>query len=68
MIIDTHVHIGNMLGFVLTENDVIYSMQTYGISHSIVSSLNAAKIALANIQQRIKKLERIQRLLKENNK
>ncbi len=43
MIIDTHVHIGNMLGFVLTENDVIYSMQTYGISHSIVSSLNAAE-------------------------
>ena len=35
---------------------------------SVDSSLNGAKIALANIQQRIKKLERIQRLLKENNK
>ena len=43
MIIDTHVHIGNMLGFVLTEDEVIYSMQKYGISHSIVSSLNAAE-------------------------
>jgi len=43
MIIDTHVHIGNMLGFLLTQDDVIYSMQKYGISHSIVSSLNAAE-------------------------
>ena len=43
MIIDTHVHIGNMLGFLLTQDDVIYSMQKYGISHGIVSSLNAAE-------------------------
>ena len=43
MIIDTHVHTGNMLGFVLTEDDVIYSMKKYGISHSIVSTLNAAE-------------------------
>ena len=43
MIIDTHVHIGNMIGFHLTEDDVIYSMEKYGISHSIVSSLNAAE-------------------------
>ena len=43
MIIDTHVHIGNMLNFVLTKEDVLYSMQQYGISHSIVSSLNAAE-------------------------
>ena len=32
MIIDTHVHIGNMIGFHLTEDDVIYSMKKYGIS------------------------------------
>ena len=38
------------------------------LKKSVDSSLNGAKIALANIQQRIKKLERIQRLLKENNK
>lgn len=43
MIIDTHVHIGDMLGFRLTEQDVLYSMERYGISHSIVSSLNAAE-------------------------
>lgn len=43
MIIDTHVHIGNMLGFCLPEEDIIYSMEKYGISHSIVSSLNAAE-------------------------
>ncbi len=43
MIIDTHVHIGNMLNFVMTEEDVLYSMDTYGIDHSIVSSINAAE-------------------------
>ncbi len=43
MIIDTHVHIGSMLGFELSEEDVIDSMERCGISHSIVSSLNAAE-------------------------
>lgn len=43
MIIDTHVHIGDMLDFVLTEDDVIYSMDRYGINHSIVSSIEAAE-------------------------
>ncbi len=43
MIIDTHVHIGNMIGFHLTEEDVLYSMRQYGIAHSIVSCLDAAE-------------------------
>ncbi len=43
MIIDTHVHIGGMLDFVMTEDDVIYSMERYGIDHCIVSSINAAE-------------------------
>ena len=43
MIIDTHVHIGNMLNFVMTEEDVITSMDKNGIDHSIVSSINAAE-------------------------
>lgn len=43
MIIDTHVHTGNMLNFVLTEEDVLYSMEQYHIDYSIVSSLNAAE-------------------------
>lgn len=43
MIIDTHVHIGDMIGFRLTKEDVLYSMQKYGIDHSIVSNLNAAE-------------------------
>ena len=43
MIIDTHVHIGDMLNFYLPEKDVIYSMDEYGIDYSIVSSLNAAE-------------------------
>ncbi len=43
MIIDTHVHIGNMLNFVMTEEDVITSMNKNGIDHSIVSNINAAE-------------------------
>lgn len=42
MIIDTHVHIGNLM-FMLTEDDVMYSMDRYGIDYSIVSSINAAE-------------------------
>lgn len=43
MIIDTHVHIGESLGFILTPEDVIYSMNTYGIDYSIVSSVSGAE-------------------------
>lgn len=43
MIIDTHVHIGESLGFCLTPDDVIYSMKTYGIDYSLVSSVSAAE-------------------------
>ena len=42
MIIDTHVHIGTGLGFVMTEEDVIYSINKYGIAHAIVSNAEAA--------------------------
>ena len=43
MIIDTHVHIGDLLSFALTKEDVIGSMDRFGIDHSIVSSINAAE-------------------------
>ena len=36
MIIDTHVHIGNMVGFVMTREDVIVSMQNNGIDYTEV--------------------------------
>ena len=52
-------------------NAFVFSSKDEATSYlkkSVDSSLNGAKIALANIQQRIKKLEQIQRLLKENNK
>lgn len=42
MIIDTHVHIGTGLGFVMTEEDVLYSIDKYGIDHAIVSNAEAA--------------------------
>lgn len=43
MIIDTHVHIGKMLGFDMKKEDVLYSMEKYGINYSIVSSINTAE-------------------------
>ena len=43
MIIDTHVHTGNMLGFEMKEDDIIYAMNRYGIDHCLVSSINAAE-------------------------
>lgn len=43
MIIDTHVHIGKMIGFNLTEKQVINSMEKYGIDFSLVSSIEAAE-------------------------
>lgn len=43
MIIDTHVHIGKCLGFDLREEDVLYSMEEYGIDYALVSSVEAAE-------------------------
>lgn len=43
MIIDTHVHIGKMLEFDMKEEDVLYSMERYGIDYSIVSDCRATE-------------------------
>ncbi len=43
MIIDTHVHIGKTLDFDLRPEDVIYSMQKYDISFSLVSNIEGAE-------------------------
>ena len=43
MIIDTHVHIGNMLDFDMTEEQVLYSMEKYGISYSLVSNIECSE-------------------------
>lgn len=42
MIIDTHVHIGTGLGFNMTEEDVLYSIDKYGIDYVLVSNAEAA--------------------------
>ncbi len=39
MIIDTHTHIGTMLGFDMKEGYVTYMMEKYGIDHCIVSNI-----------------------------
>ena len=43
MIIDTHVHIGTMIGFDMKREDVLYSMERYGIDFSLVSDIEAAE-------------------------
>ncbi len=43
MIIDTHVHIGNMNGFAMKPQDVLYSMKQYKIDFSLVSNLEACE-------------------------
>lgn len=43
MIIDTHVHIGRMIGFSMPEEDVLYSMERYKIDFSLVSSIEGAE-------------------------
>ena len=43
MIIDTHVHIGRILDFNMTEEQVLYSMEKYGISYSLVSNIECSE-------------------------
>lgn len=43
MIIDTHVHIGKLYPFDMKKEQVLYSMERYGISYSIVSDIRAAE-------------------------
>lgn len=43
MIIDTHAHIGKMLNFNLTEEDLIYSVEKYNIDFTLVSNIECAE-------------------------
>lgn len=43
MIIDSHVHLGTMLGFDLTEQDIIASLEKYGIGKALVSNLESTE-------------------------
>src|SRR5574344_75928 len=38
MIIDTHVHLGNLMGFNMNEDMIIESMERYHVDYSIVSN------------------------------
>ncbi|MBR4027706.1 MAG: amidohydrolase family protein [Lachnospiraceae bacterium] len=44
MIIDTHVHIGSLLGFDLSEEKVLESMQKYNIDYALVSSIDSTEL------------------------
>ncbi len=43
MIIDSHVHIGKILDFDMPEEHVLYSMEKYGISFSLVSNIECCE-------------------------
>ena len=43
MIIDTHAHIGNMILFNMTEEELVYSVNKYNIDFTLVSSIEAAE-------------------------
>ena len=51
MIIDTHVHIGKMINFDLKEEDVLYSMERYGIDFSLVSDIEAARSVITRAER-----------------
>ncbi|MBQ8592390.1 MAG: amidohydrolase [Lachnospiraceae bacterium] len=44
MMIDSHVHIGNMLNFDMTEEMVIESMKKYGIDYALVSNIDSTEL------------------------
>ena len=43
MLIDTHVHIGKILEFEMSEDDVIGSMERYGVDFSLVSNIESVE-------------------------
>lgn len=43
MLIDTHVHIGTMIGFDMKREDVLYAMERYGVDFSLVSDIEGAE-------------------------
>ena len=43
MIIDTHAHIGSVLTFRMTMEDVLYSMERYGVDFSLISNIEAVE-------------------------
>ena len=43
MIIDTHAHIGKLLTFDMTTEQILYSMDQYGVDFSLISNIEAAE-------------------------
>lgn len=43
MIIDTHAHIGSILNFNMTVDQILYSMERYGIDFSLFSNIEAVE-------------------------
>ena len=44
MIIDSHVHIGNIMNFNMPEEMVLKSMEKYKIHYSLVSNIEASEV------------------------
>ena len=73
MIIDSHVHIGYMLGFNMPEEMVLKSMEKYNIDFSLVSNIDSAEfddnlkpIDMDKQISQIKSLNRVIKFAKDN--
>lgn len=73
MIIDTHVHIGTGLGFNMTEEDVLYSIEKYKIDYVLVSNAEVAShghqrepLPQSEQKSQIECLERTLKFAREN--
>lgn len=68
MIIDTHVHIGKMIGFNMPEEMVIESMKKYNIDFSIVSNIDSSEydcdLKVVPIEHQHSQIESLQRSIK----
>lgn len=65
MIIDSHVHIGTIMNFNMTKEQILYSTQKYGISFSLVSNIECAEND-HNMRPIPEKLQKNQTLVLEN--
>lgn len=50
MIIDTHAHIGKILNFNMKTEELLYSMERYGIDFSLVSNIEGAEYSHSGVK------------------
>lgn len=68
MIIDSHVHIGESIGFIMPEEAVLTSMERYGIDYSLVSNSDSIEYdqqqQLLPLKLQVSQIESLKRALR----